>query len=145
MTTRIPFGLPVAPQTLLEINTEPYCFVLLAYDSAKDDFEEMKFLGTAMSAYFHERCAIGMLDISYPSNAFTFSEIIPSTPSFVVKRPHRINKMLRLFHDHLDPNHLHLMPLDDWGVFIPIPGFYEIPKPSKHIRKKPFHLYLRKF
>lgn len=120
MITRIPFGLPISPQTLLEINAEPYCFVLLAYNSTKEDFHEMKFLGTAMSAYFHERCAIGMLDMTYPSNNFTFFDIVESTPSFVVKRPHRQNKMLRLFHDHLDPNHLHLMPISDWGIFIPI-------------------------
>jgi hypothetical protein len=79
-------------------------------------------LGTALSAYFHERCAIGILDIAYPSNAFTFSEVIPTTPSFLAKRPHRQNKMIRLFHDHLDPNHLHLNPIEEWGVFIPIPG-----------------------
>lgn len=121
LISRIPFSLAINPETLIEIHSELYCFVLLAYNSTKDDFDELRFLGTALSAFFHERCGVGMLDIAYPSNNFTFSDVVESTPSFIVKRPHRKDKMLRLFHNHLDPNHLHLMPIEDWGVWIPYP------------------------
>ena len=43
------FRILLSPQILMEMNREPYCFVNLAYDSGKDDFEEIRFLAMAIS------------------------------------------------------------------------------------------------
>lgn len=43
------FRISFSPQILMEMNREPYCFVNLAYDSGKDDFEEIRFLAMAIS------------------------------------------------------------------------------------------------
>ena len=51
MISRIPDGLPLSPQILMEMNKEPFCFVNLAYDSGKDDFEEIRFLAMAISGF----------------------------------------------------------------------------------------------
>lgn len=79
-------------------------------------------LAKAVSNYFYERCIVGKLDLSYPSNAATFANgthrsVVRDTPSLLIKFPqtdHQAVPVQNLAHPHVE-----LGPIEKWGYTIP--------------------------
>lgn len=65
-----------------------------------------------LSEYFYERCAVGMLDMAYPSNKFSFGYLIEDMPMLLVKKSGRSNKMLQ---DYIEQDTFVLRDRTQWG------------------------------
>jgi hypothetical protein len=72
-----------------------YIWIMVVYDSSNIlERKAAMALAKAASNYFYERCVVGKLDLSYPSNRQTFGEIVTSTPSLLIKFPQTDHKTI---------------------------------------------------
>ena len=54
----------------------------------------------SLARTFYERCGVGFLDMSYPSNRATFGKWIPSTPSVMILNVF-ISEIIKNFNQNL--------------------------------------------
>lgn len=110
---------PLTPVSAFQIMDDvPYCWIILCYDSNSEHHPAaMVNLTAGLSEYFHQRCAIGSLDMSYPSNHDTFHNIVTSTPSILVKYAETIHTMFH--HGEITPSmpYFKPTPISEWGHF----------------------------
>lgn len=105
--------MPITPHGVYKyVDDSPYCWVMLAYDSDEDVVSEILETAQHLSDYFYERCAVGTLDMAYPSNKFTFGYLIEDMPMLLVKKAGRNNKMLQ---DYIEQDSFVLKDRRDWG------------------------------
>jgi hypothetical protein len=113
--------MPITPVTAVNIVDEtPFCWFILAYDSASELHPRATLnLTRGLSKYFEHRCAVGTLDIAYPSNYDSFHFTVTSTPSLIVKFSRKIHEMFD--HTELHRGIAYIKPTDvyHWGRFIP--------------------------
>jgi len=109
----VPNTMPVTPHGVYKyIDDSPYCWVMFAYDSDEDVASEIYGLAVKLSEYFYERCSVGMLDMAYPSNKFTFGYLIEDMPMLLVKKAGRQNKMLQ---SYIEQDSFVLRDRKEWG------------------------------
>lgn len=105
--------MPITPHGVYKyVDDSPYCWVMFAYDSDEDVQSEILDIAENLSEYFYERCAVGMLDMAYPSNKFSFGYLIEDMPMLLVKKSGRSNKMLQ---DYIEQDTFVLRDRTQWG------------------------------
>jgi len=109
----VPNTMPVTPHGVYKyVDDSPYCWVIMAYDSDEDIGSEIHAIAEKLSEYFYERCGVGMLDMAYPGNKFTFGYLIEDLPMILVKRAGREFKMLQ---DYIEQDSFVLRDRSEWG------------------------------
>ena len=68
---------------------------------------------------YYERCGVGVLDLGYPSNHFTFGEVVEDTPMIIFRKPYAIHQMFHIEHLHNDKVHFQVDQLHKWGYVFP--------------------------
>jgi len=110
----IPNTMPITPHGVYKyVDDSPYCWVMFAYDSDEDILSDILDLAENIAEYFYERCAVGMLDLAYPSNKFTFGYLIEDMPMLLVKKSGRKFKMLQ---EYIEQDSFVLRDRTEWGA-----------------------------
>ena len=68
---------------------------------------------------YYERCGVGVLDLGYPSNHFTFGEVVEDTPMIIFRKPYAMHQMFHIEHLHNDKVHFQVDKLHKWGHVFP--------------------------
>ena len=94
------------------VDDSPYCWVIFAYDSDEDVESEIYPVAVDISEYFYERCAVGLLDMAYPSNKASFGYLIEDLPMLLVKHAGRDKHILQ---KHLERGSFVMEDIKSWG------------------------------
>jgi len=116
----IPGVVTMTPVSTIKIIDEtPYCWTILAYNSAKDrNAKKVIKYANALQKVFYERCGVATLDLSYPSNSATFGKIVSATPSVIVRFPDHPHKMFTVTDMHEERHHIGVQSVSSWGTVI---------------------------
>jgi len=113
--------IPITPVEAIHIlDNSPHCWILMAYNSYEDDnLKRIKDLTEALVELYYERCGVGVLDLGYPSNHFTFGEVVEDTPMIIFRKPYAMHQMFHIEHLHNDKVHFQVDKLHKWGHVFP--------------------------
>jgi len=109
----IPNTIPITPHGAFRfVDSSDYCWVFFPYDSDEDELSEIYPFAVDLADYFKERCAVGTIDLAYPSNTFTFGFLIDDTPMLFVKEAGVTKTILNEFFER---DSFSLRHWDNWG------------------------------
>jgi len=96
-------SLPITPNTISKLDDDDFCWILFFYDSNNHKDETgLKSLFRTTNEMFYERCGVGTVDISFPSNHLMFSKTIKNMnyfgsknqfPFIIFKKPYVLHRI----------------------------------------------------
>merc|ERR1712110_585694 len=109
----IPNTIPIAPHVAYKtVDNTPYCWVFYPYHSEEDELGPIYQFATHLSEFFYERCAVGTIDLAYPSNQFMFGYLIDDTPMLFVRNSGPETVMLNRY---IEKGSFTLKDWNEWG------------------------------
>merc|ERR1739838_984858 len=109
----IPNTIPITPHGAFRfVDNSDYCWVFYPYDSDEDELSEIYPFAVDLADYLKERCAVGTIDLAYPSNTFTFGFLIDDTPMLIVKNAGITKTILN---EYFERDSFSLKHWDSWG------------------------------
>jgi len=109
----IPNTMPITPHGVYKfVDGSPYCWVFFPYDSDEDELSDIYPFAVDLASVFKERCAVGTIDLAYPSNKFVFGYLVDDTPMLFVKNASVTSGMLN---GYIEQDSFTIRHWDEWG------------------------------
>lgn len=90
------------------------CWVILAFDSSESKSSDLNLMDQILSQ-FNEKCQVGAIDLSFPSNQYVMRPVTTVGPSIILRYPNSVMTDTKFYPQNWQVN---LRDISEWGDFI---------------------------
>jgi len=98
------------------------CWVILAFDSTEPMQSDLNLMDQILS-HFNEKCQVGAIDLSFPSNRYVMRSVTTTGPSVIFRYPNSVMTDTKF---HPQNWQINLRDISEWGDIIPPEGMISL-------------------